>query len=53
MHDLGVRLRVATHSLTSAVEHQDFEVAARLRDELIDLGNELARAEREWLDSLG
>ena len=52
MHDLGVRLRVATHSLTSAVEHQDFEVAARLRDELIDLGNTLARAEREWLDSL-
>lgn len=52
MHDLGVRLRVATHSLSSAVEHQDFEVAARLRDELIDLGNTLARAEQEWLDSL-
>jgi ATP-dependent Clp protease ATP-binding subunit ClpC len=52
MHDLGVRLRVASHSLTSAVEHQDFEVAARLRDELIDLGNMLARAEREWLNSL-
>jgi ATP-dependent Clp protease ATP-binding subunit ClpA len=52
MHDLGVRLRVATHSLSSAVEHQDFEVAARLRNELIDLGNTLARAEQEWLDSL-
>jgi ATP-dependent Clp protease ATP-binding subunit ClpC len=52
MNDLGVRLRVATHSLHSAVEHQDFEVAARLRDELIDLGNMLARAEQEWLDSL-
>jgi ATP-dependent Clp protease ATP-binding subunit ClpC len=52
MHDLTVRLTVATHSLRSAVEHQDFEVAARLRDELIDLGNMLARAEQEWLDSL-
>ena len=52
MHDLGVRLRVATHSLSRAVEHQDFEVAARLRDELIDLGNMFARAEQEWLDSL-
>jgi hypothetical protein len=52
MSDLNVRLRVATHSLRTAVEHQDFEVAARLRDELIDLGNMLARAEQEWLDSL-
>ena len=52
MNDLAVRLRVATHSLRSAVEHQDFEVAARLRDELIDLGNMLGRAEQEWLDSL-
>ena len=52
MHDLGVRLRVATNSLSGAVEHQDFEVAARLRDELIELGNTLASAEQEWLDSL-
>lgn len=52
MTDLSVRLRVATNSLRSAVEHQDFEVAARLRDELIDLGNMLGRAEQEWLDSL-
>jgi ATP-dependent Clp protease ATP-binding subunit ClpA len=52
INDLAVRLRVATHSLRSAVEHQDFEVAARLRDELIDLGNMLTRAEQEWLDSL-
>ena len=50
--DLGARLTVAHHSLRSAVEHQDFEVAARLRDEIIDLGNMLARAEQEWLDSL-
>jgi ATP-dependent Clp protease ATP-binding subunit ClpC len=53
MRDLNARLRVATHSLRSAVEHQDFEVAARLRDELIDLGNMLGKAESEWLDSLG
>jgi ATP-dependent Clp protease ATP-binding subunit ClpA len=52
MRDLLARLRVATFSLQSAVEHQDFEVAARLRDELIDLGNMLGKAEREWLDSL-
>jgi ATP-dependent Clp protease ATP-binding subunit ClpC len=52
MNDLAVRLTVATHSLRSAVEQQDFEVAARLRDELIDLGNMLARAEQDWLDSL-
>jgi ATP-dependent Clp protease ATP-binding subunit ClpA len=52
INDLTVRLRVATHSLRIAVEHQDFEVAARLRDELIDLGNMLGKAEEEWLDSL-
>ncbi|MGH7760250.1 MAG: Clp protease N-terminal domain-containing protein [Candidatus Dormibacteraceae bacterium] len=50
--DLSARLTVAHHSLRSAVEHQDFEVAARLRDEITDLGNMLARAEQEWLDSL-
>jgi ATP-dependent Clp protease ATP-binding subunit ClpA len=52
MSDLSARLTVANHSLRSAVDHQDFEVAARLRDELIDLGNMLVRAEQEWLDSL-
>jgi protein-arginine kinase activator protein McsA len=52
INDLTVRLRVATHSLRSAVERQDFEVAARLRDELIDLENALRKAEQEWLDSL-
>jgi protein-arginine kinase activator protein McsA len=52
MQDLSARLRVAHHSLRSAVDHQDFEVAARLRDEIIDLGNLLAKAEQEWLDSL-
>jgi ATP-dependent Clp protease ATP-binding subunit ClpA len=52
INDLTVRLRVATHSLRSAVERQDFEVAARLRDELIDLENALRNAEQEWLDSL-
>jgi ATP-dependent Clp protease ATP-binding subunit ClpA len=52
MHDLSARFRVASHSLQSAVEHQDFEVAARLRDELIDLGNMLGKADQEWLDSL-
>jgi protein-arginine kinase activator protein McsA len=52
INDLTVRLRVASHSLRSAVERQDFEVAARLRDELVDLENALAKAEQEWLDSL-
>ena len=52
MQDLSARLRVAHHSLRSAVDHQDFEVAVRLRDEIIDLGNLLAKAEQEWLDSL-
>jgi len=52
IHDLGARLRVAHHSLRRAVEHQDFEVAARLRDEIIDLGIMLDKAEQEWLDSL-
>jgi ATP-dependent Clp protease ATP-binding subunit ClpA len=52
IHDLSARLRVAHHSLHSAVEHQDFEVAARLRDEIIDLGNTMDKAEQEWLDSL-
>jgi ATP-dependent Clp protease ATP-binding subunit ClpC len=53
IHDPGARLRVAHHSLHSAVEHQDFEVAARLRDEIVDLGNMMDKAEQEWLDSLG
>ncbi len=52
MSDLGARLRVATHSLRRAVEHQDFEVAARLRDELVDMRIMLDKAEEEWLDSL-
>jgi len=52
IHDLSARLRVAHHSLRSAVEHQDFEVAARLRDEIVDLENAMGRAEQEWLDSL-
>jgi len=50
--ELTVRIRVATHSLRSAVERQDFELAAKLRDELNDLAGGLAKAEQEWLDSL-
>lgn len=50
--DLTARLRVATHSLRSAVEHQDFEVAAKLRDEIIEVGNMLVKAEQDWFDSL-
>jgi ATP-dependent Clp protease ATP-binding subunit ClpA len=50
--DLTARLRVATLSLRSAVEHEDFEVAAKVRDELYDLAGRLAKAEQEWLDSL-
>jgi ATP-dependent Clp protease ATP-binding subunit ClpA len=50
--DLTATLRVAAHSLRGAVERQDFEVAATLRDELNDPTNKLAQAESEWLDSL-
>lgn len=50
--DLTARHRVATHSLRGAVERQDFEVAAQLRDETTDLRDRLAKAEQEWLDSL-
>jgi ATP-dependent Clp protease ATP-binding subunit ClpA len=50
--DLTARLHLATHSLRSAVERQDFEVAATVRDKLNDLADQLAKAEEEWLDSL-
>jgi Clp amino terminal domain, pathogenicity island component/UvrB/uvrC motif len=50
--ELRSQLAVARHSLDGAVESQDFEVAARLRDEIIDLQIKLGQAEQEWLDSL-
>ena len=50
--ELRSRLAVAAQSLDAAVASQDFEVAARLRDEIIDLSVKLASAEQEWLDSL-
>ena len=50
--DLRAKVIVAKHALGAAVESQDFEVAAKLRDELNDLAGRLATAEQEWLDSL-
>jgi ATP-dependent Clp protease ATP-binding subunit ClpC len=46
------RLAVAGHAMERAVSSQDFEVAAPLRDEIIDLQIKLGQAEQEWLDSL-
>jgi hypothetical protein len=46
------RMAVASHALRSSVQVQDFELAAKLRDEIIDLTIKLATAEQEWLDSL-
>jgi ATP-dependent Clp protease ATP-binding subunit ClpA len=50
--DLRAKVIVANHALGAAVGSQDFEVAAKLRDELNDLTDRLAKAEQEWLDSL-
>jgi protein-arginine kinase activator protein McsA len=50
--ELRSKLAVANHALHSSVQIQDFELAARLRDEISDLAGRLAKAEQEWLDSL-
>jgi ATP-dependent Clp protease ATP-binding subunit ClpA len=50
--ELRGRLAVASHALRSSVHIQDFELAAKLRDEIADLSAQLATAEQEWLDSL-
>jgi ATP-dependent Clp protease ATP-binding subunit ClpC len=50
--ELRGRLAVTQHAMQGAVDSQDFEVAARLRDELLALRVMLATAEQEWLDSL-
>ena len=50
--DLRSKLAVRSHALRTAVQVQDFELAARLRDEIRDLAGKLAEAEQEWLDSL-
>jgi hypothetical protein len=50
--ELRGRLAVASHALRSSVQVQDFELAAKLRDEIADLSAKLATAEQEWLDSL-
>jgi len=52
VNDMRARLEIANHALHSAVESQDFEVAATLRDEVNDLAERLAKAEEEWLESL-
>ena len=52
VNDLRAKVSVASHALGAAVDSQDFEVAAKLRDELNDLDERLAKAEQEWLDSL-
>jgi hypothetical protein len=50
--ELRGRLAVASHALRSSVQVQDFELAAKLRDEIADLSAKLSTAEQEWLDSL-
>jgi Clp amino terminal domain, pathogenicity island component/UvrB/uvrC motif len=50
--ELRSKLAVANHAMHSAVQIQDFELAAKLRDEIHDLAGRLAKAEQEWLDSL-
>jgi hypothetical protein len=50
--ELRGRLAVASHALRSSVHIQDFELAAKLRDEIAGLSAQLATAEQEWLDSL-
>jgi ATP-dependent Clp protease ATP-binding subunit ClpA len=50
--DLRAKVIVANHALGAAVDAQDFEVAAKMRDGLNDLTDRLANAEEEWLDSL-
>jgi ATP-dependent Clp protease ATP-binding subunit ClpC len=50
--ELRSKLAVANHALKAAVDSQDYEVAAKLRDEVKSLAKKLAKAEQEWLDSL-
>ena len=50
--ELRGRLAVASHALRSSVQIQDFELAAKLRDEIAGLSAKLGQAEQEWLDSL-
>jgi ClpA/ClpB-like protein/UvrB/UvrC motif-containing protein len=50
--ELRTRLALSSQSLETAVQAQDFEVAAKLRDEIGELAGKLATAEEEWLDSL-
>jgi Clp amino terminal domain, pathogenicity island component len=50
--ELRSKLAVADHALHSAVQIQDFELAAKVRDDITDLVKKLEEAEQEWLDSL-
>jgi ATP-dependent Clp protease ATP-binding subunit ClpC len=52
IEDLRAKLAIANHALEGTVETQDFEVAAKLRDEIDQMAGSLAKAEQEWLDSL-
>jgi ATP-dependent Clp protease ATP-binding subunit ClpC len=50
--ELRVKLAGAHRDLSNAVTAQDYERAARLRDEIKSLTKKLEKAEVEWLDSL-
>jgi len=50
--ELRSKLAVAGHAMQSAVQVQDFELAAKLREQIRDLTGKLANAEQEWVDSL-
>ena len=50
--ELRGKLAVANHALKAAVESQDYEVAAKLRDGVSSLAKKLVKAEQEWLDTL-
>jgi ATP-dependent Clp protease ATP-binding subunit ClpA len=50
---LADSLNATSVELTAAIQTQDFERAAQLRDRVNDLMTQLETAESEWLDSLG
>lgn len=51
--DLQNQMAFARFGLSNAVAAQDFELAAKLQDEVKKLVERLEKAESDWLDSLG
>jgi hypothetical protein len=51
--DLQNQLAFARFGLNNAVAAQDFDLAAKLQDEVMKLVERLEKAESDWLDSLG